>query len=119
MTGIKFRDTTCGDVRSMSPKPSLLPGVESALLAIARRSGMTDCLQQRLIELAAGLTYKEIADAHSIAVSTVKSEVSMLLAVLGVRCRHQIEAAVRAAENRERMGATLEQLVEFIYLRLE
>lgn len=102
MTGTKFRDTTCGGVRSMSPKPSLLPGVESALLAIARRSGMTDCLQQRLIELAAGLTYKEIADAHSIAVSTVKSEVSMLLAVLGVRCRHQIEA--RSGQRRTGSG---------------
>jgi DNA-binding NarL/FixJ family response regulator len=89
------------------------------LLVIAQDAGLTNCLQARLLDIAAGRTYQEIAEARSIAVSTVKSEVSTLLHALNVPCKDHIVTAARAAARRAEMGATIEQIVEFLYLRFE
>jgi DNA-binding NarL/FixJ family response regulator len=73
----------------------------------------------RLIEIAECSTYEDIARKHGISVNTVKTEVGLVLRALGVRCRHQIEEAVRAAQSRAEAGATVEQICRFLRLRFE
>jgi len=90
-----------------------------ALNRIARDARLTPCLETRLIEVAAGLTYREIARSHGISVNTVKTEVRALLQALGSHCRHEIEDAVTAARARAQDGTTAEDLYQFLRLRLE
>jgi DNA-binding NarL/FixJ family response regulator len=104
------------------PQPHVSPpgeAVQQALRRIANDAGLTPCLEARLIEIAAGLTYREIARSHGIAVDTVKTEVRALLQSLGAHCRHEIEDAVTAARARAEDGATTEELHRFLLLRLE
>ena len=104
------------------PQPHVSPPsetVQQALQRIARDARLTPCLETRLIEVAAGLTYREIARGHGISVNTVKTEVRALLQALGEHCRHEIEDAVTAARARAEDGATAEELYRFLLLRLE
>jgi DNA-binding NarL/FixJ family response regulator len=93
--------------------------VQVSLRRIARRAGLTACLETRLAEIAAGLTYQEIARRHGISVNTVKIEVRALLQALGTHCRHEIEDAVTAAREREEDGATADEVYRFLLLRFE
>ena len=93
--------------------------VQQTLQRIARHAGLTPCLEARLLEITAGLTYREIARRHGISVNTVKTEVRALLQALGARCHHEIEDAVTAARARAEDGATAEELYRFLLLRLE
>ncbi len=90
-----------------------------ALWRVVHEAGLTPCLEARLTEITAGLTYEEIARRHGISVNTVKTEVRALLQSLGAHCRHEIEDAVRAAQLRADDGATTDDLYGFLRLRLE
>ena len=93
--------------------------VQEALGRIARDAGLTPALETRLLEIAEGLTYDQIARRHGISVNTVKTEVRVLLQALGAHCRHEIEDAVSAARARAEDGTTAEELYRFLLLRLE
>jgi DNA-binding NarL/FixJ family response regulator len=93
--------------------------VQEALRRIARGAGLTPCLETRLLEVADGLTYDQIARRHGISVNTVKTEVRALLQALGMHCHHEIEDAVTAARARADDGATADELYRFLLLRFE
>jgi DNA-binding NarL/FixJ family response regulator len=98
------------------PQESL---VQESLGRIARDAGLAQCLETRLLEIAEGLTYAQIAHRHSISVNTVKTEVRALLRALGAHCRHEIEDAVAAARSRAEDGATPDELYRFLLVRFE
>ena len=93
--------------------------VERAFLALARSAGLTPKQKQRLIQIARGLTYREIADANAVSVNTVRTEAMQLLQRLGVTCSHGIRDAARAALARRGDGASGEALARFLHLRFE
>jgi DNA-binding CsgD family transcriptional regulator len=95
------------------------PRVQQTLRNIGRGAGLTPVSEIRLLEIAEGLTYEQIARKHALSVNTVKTEVGLVLRSLRVRCRHQIEEAVRAAQLRVEAGATAEELDRFLRLRFE
>jgi DNA-binding CsgD family transcriptional regulator len=99
--------------------PRANEAVRQALERVASEAGLTACVHARLLEIAAGLTYREIARRHGISVNTVKSEVRTLLAALRAHCRHEIEDAATAARVRAEGGASAEELYRFLLLRLE
>jgi len=101
---------------SRAPQNSL---VQEALGRIARDAGLTPALEARLIEIAAGLTYREIARRNRISVNTVKTEVRALLHALRAHCRHEIEDAAATAQARADDGATPDELYHFLLLRFE
>lgn len=90
-----------------------------ALKRIGKDAGLTPVLQARLMELAGGLRYEEIALRHHISMNTVKTEARSLYRAIGVRCRHEIEGAIEAALWRQNAGATTDDLYEFLRLRFE
>lgn len=95
------------------------PLVQESLGRIARGARLTPTLETRLLEIAEGLTYDQIARRHGISVNTVKTEVRALLQALGAHCRHEIEDAATAAQARADDGATADDLYRFLLLRLE
>jgi len=105
---VAHQDTSCSD-----------EAVRQALQRIAHDACLTPCLEARLLEIAAGLTYREIARRHGVSANTVKSEVRGVLQALGAHCRHEIEDAVSAARLRAEERATAEELYPFLLLRLE
>jgi DNA-binding CsgD family transcriptional regulator len=108
-----YRDEPCFS-------PSLPDAVQQPLRGIARDVRLTPVLEQRLFEVAGGLSNHQIADAHNITVNTVKTEIRLLLSLLGgLGCRHQIADAVKAACLRAEAGATAEEVRAFLRLRFE
>jgi DNA-binding CsgD family transcriptional regulator len=95
------------------------PNVERVLSDLADASFLTPVLKVRLIEVAQGLSYKEIADRHRISLNTVKTEVSAVLSRIGVTCRHEIQDTAAAAAHRFEAGATHDEVITFVRLRLE
>lgn len=85
----------------------LEPDLELVLDMLRRLSyeaGLTPTVEQRLIELALGLSNKGIASKHGISVNTVKTQVKTLLRAFDLDCRHEIEHAVRGALGRLQGG---------------
>jgi len=99
--------------------PTLRGPVGVALKRVAQDAGLTTVLEARLMEIAAGLTYGEIARRHGISINTVKTQARILLESLGACCRHEVGGAVKAAQQRAEAGATPEDLYRFLRLRLE
>jgi DNA-binding NarL/FixJ family response regulator len=95
------------------------PSVQESLRRVAREARLTPVLETRLLEIAEGLTYDQIARWHGISLNTVKTEVSALLRALGARCCHEIQDAVTAARARADDGASADELYRFLLLRFE
>jgi DNA-binding CsgD family transcriptional regulator len=93
--------------------------VVRAFLAVARSAGLTPTQTQRLIQIARGLTYRQIADANTVSINTVRTEAMQLLQRLGVTCSHGIRDAAWAALARRGDGASREALVRFLHSRFE
>ncbi len=93
--------------------------VEQALRSIARRAKLTPTLELRLVEIADGASYRQIAERHTLSVHTIKAEAHNLLVSLGISCRHEIEDAARAARRKADAGATQEQISNFFMTRFE
>jgi len=93
--------------------------VKRVLKQIGQEARLTPVLATRLLEIAEGMSYREIARRNDISVNTVKTEGRILLESLRLRARCQIEDAARAAELRARSGAELEEIHAFLRLRSE
>ncbi len=93
--------------------------VQRALRQIAHDAGLPPVLTKRLLEIAEGLTYQEIARRHDISINTVKTESRILLESLGLHGRCEIEDAARAAGLRAESGADLRGVHAFLRLRFE
>ncbi len=98
---------------------SLSVTVAQALLRVAHEERLTPALRARLFDIAHGFSYGDIALHNDISVNTVKTEVRHLLRSLGVRCRHEIEHAVEAAEVRTAEGALEDHIHLFLRMRWE
>lgn len=99
-----------------------IPGddvVLSALRVLAERHRLSPTLEERLIEIGAGLAYRDIAARHGLSENTIKNEARYLLEILGLNCRHLIDSAVRAASIRFQDTAEIEPVIQFLELRLE
>ena len=93
--------------------------VEQALLRVADEARLTRVLRQRLIDIAQGATYSDIAVSYEISINTVKTEIRSLLRRLGVLCRHEIDHAVQSAEARTTQGASAHHIHLFLRMRWE
>lgn len=93
--------------------------IESALRVLARRNRLSATLEERLVEIGTGLTYRDIAARHGLSENTIKNEARHLLEILGLDCRHLIDAAVRAASIRFENTSELDPVVQFLEVRLE
>ena len=93
--------------------------MESALRTIAKRYLLSATLEERLVEIGSGLTYRDIADRHDLSENTVKNEARNLLEILGLDCRHLIDAAVRAASSRFGNNPEITSVIEFLEVRFE
>ena len=93
--------------------------VKRALEQIGKEARLTPVLATRLLEIAEGKSYEEIARWHDISINTVKTEARILLESLRIRARCQIEDAARAAELRAERGAEPEEIHAFLRLRFE
>lgn len=93
--------------------------VWAALERVAHEAGLTNTLKRRLVEITQGMAYRDIAALHGISINTVRTQARALLQSLGVRSRHEILHAVRAAHLRAEAGATVEELYGFLLLRFE
>ncbi|MCH8815082.1 MAG: hypothetical protein IH957_08325 [Chloroflexi bacterium] len=91
--------------------------VEQALLRVADEARLTRVLRQRLIDIARGATYRDIAVSYEISINTVKTEIRHLLRRLGILCRHEIDHAVQSAEARTTDGASAEHIHLFLRRR--
>jgi len=98
---------------------SISDTVQKVLLRIAQEQHLTPALRARFFDIAGGLSYREIALQNDISINTVKTEIRNLLRGLGVRCRHEIESAVEAAEARVAEGASEGHTHLFLRLRWE
>lgn len=103
--------------RSLNPR--VWPKVERVLSDLADASSLSPVLKVRLIEIARGLTYQEIAQRHQISRNTVKTEVSAVLSKVGVSCRHEIQDTAAAAASRFEAGAAHDEVIHFMRLRFE
>lgn len=97
----------------------LCPAVHGALRNIAPEAQLTPVLEMRLIEIAEGLPYKEIARTHEVTMNTVKTEARHLYRSIGVNCRHEIGRAAEAAQLRAEAGATVDEIAAFLRVRFE
>ena len=93
--------------------------VEEGLLALAGEAGMTPALVTRFLEVARGLSYRQMSQLHGISLNTVKTQVGHALASMHVRCCHEIQDTARAARSRAEAGANKEQVLSFLRLRFE
>lgn len=100
-------------------RPELSATVEQALLRVADEARLTRILRQRLIDIAQGATYSDIAVSYEISINTVKTEIRHLLRRLGVLCRHEIDHAVQSAEARTTHGASAHHIHLFLRMRWE
>jgi DNA-binding NarL/FixJ family response regulator len=98
---------------------ALPPALERALARISLAAHLSPALAERLRDLALGLSNAQIAARHDVSVNTVKTEVTHVLAALGVDSRTAISSAVEAAARRALAGASEEALVHFLRLRFE
>lgn len=92
--------------------------VLEALRCIGKRQGLTPVLELRLLDVAEGLSNKEIACRYEISINTVKTEVAQLLSLLQLHSRHEIHGATVAAARHFAAGASGSQLEAFLSLRL-
>lgn len=98
---------------------SLDDTIERALRALARRQRLSPTLEERLVEIARGLSYRQIALRHELSEHTVKNEARYLLDGLGLNCRHLIDSAVRAASLRFERTPQVDAVVQYLSIRLE
>jgi len=99
--------------------PDGWPTVERALLTFASDLRLTPALTQRLLEVARGLSQRQISGLHGVSHNTVKTQVNAVLASLGASCCHEVRDAARAACTRAQAGATEEEILAFLRLRFE
>lgn len=99
--------------------PRAWPVVERALLRLAADLRLTSALTQRLVEVASGLSRRQISELHGTSANTVKAQVSALLGSLGVTCCHEVRDAARAACARAQAGAGEDEVLAFLRLRFE
>lgn len=93
--------------------------LEWATQRLVEEMGLTRTIGIRLREVAAGMSNAEIAEANGISINTVKTEVSVLLAEVGVESRTAIRSAFVAAAARLANGSTRSQALRFLRLRFE
>jgi DNA-binding CsgD family transcriptional regulator len=93
--------------------------VERALLILAAEAGMTAALKSRLLEVARGLSYRQMAELHGISINTIKSEIRTKLGLLGTTCCHEIRDASVAARAQAQAGAGEDDIRTFLSLRFE
>ncbi len=92
--------------------------VESALRTVAKRHHLSAILEERLVEIGGGLSYRDIATRHGLSENTIKNEARNLLAIFDLECRHLIDAAVQAASTRFEGAAGPDPVVQFLEDRL-
>ncbi len=113
------RSVRLPETRPQDGDPEGWPLVERVLLALADDAGMTLTLETRLLEVARGLSYRQIADLHDISLNTVKTQVNSVLGSMGVSCCHEIRDASTAAGSRAQAGDSRDEVARFLRLRFE
>lgn len=99
---------------------SRLPSaLQMALSQVSKDADLTPTLAVRFAEIAAGMSNAQIAERHGLTVNTVKTEVSHVLAAVGVMSRTAIRSAFEAAAGRADAGASETELVQFLKIRFE
>ncbi len=73
--------------------------LQVALRRLGREMGLTPVLEDRLVEVAAELKNRDIADRNGITVNTVKTEIRQILRVFDLCCRHQISRAYAKTQS--------------------
>jgi DNA-binding NarL/FixJ family response regulator len=99
------------------PKIAVDVMVHDALRAIAKDRRLSPVLEQRLFDLAVGMSYRDMSDAYGISMNTVKTEVRFVLRNVGVACSHELQSAFASAAIRAHEGATAQEIYDFLCMR--
>ncbi len=100
----------------MAESTGLPYALEEALLTVATRRDhrLTPALTERLLEIAQGLSNREIAERHKLTLPTVKTEASAVLQTLGLRSREVLVQLAKVMDHKYQDGADRQALHDWL-----